>query len=1021
MVGQLKQSGARRSSGGRDRAGRTSVPATSSGSDSDAPPSSKRGGMSALRKHGTKRRSGSSSSSSAGKSGGGGGDGRGDRSGSRSSSKRGGRSSGRSSSKPPAADTDSSDVSSSDTSEDESAAKAATAKAAKAKAKKASDAPKDAPKAAAKAGAGSKAAAAAAADGKKAKAPAGKGNSDGDSSSSSSSSSSDEDSSSDNGRSKVARRILNDEEGVGSGGGAAAVGDTSFARARRGGAGARRASTDAAVQAAGWCQRTCSKLALSLGLSAKLRTPGEKRIEPLTGAQRTRIADGLDAVLGAGTGAAVRGREGSDDGDSEEEEEEEEEDGEEGGGESGGRGKKTRKAKAKAAVAAAAAAAAAGSSHGLSVFVSHADELEDDPLVTHPFVRVHVVDASTGRYLFKSDATRPATTFHEACASVPPAPAPVLAGAMGSGLPGSPTPPGTPAPPLARHGHAKNCEHIGPISTAPAALGPSKRRPMWREQLLFAEPFAAVLANPRALLLIEVVDFGPALPVEKLKAAGGVYGVAWGFLRPCGAFLRDHMPVQRAGLNLSGGGGGGGGGATEGGRGGGGGGGGSGGGGGGGAASTQPLRLQLHRYAKMTAAQQQQARTMGLCAGYPPVPPVFLQYLRGPTAWLGASSKLPCSIAVRVQAVPLPRRATVGRRPRHPLEVERFPLQLGGLTDEALPGGLAEMGGMGEDGEEEDGEGGGGGGGRQGAEMRRERRKREPLDRCRPPSTLVHRLGLSRGATATACGAFAIKFSPSGALLAVSCVEDGGRFPVRVFDVASGARRQELSGHQGLVYELCWGRDDTQLYSCSADGTARVWNVVPKEGMENLFDAVGSPYKGQKPVPVPGGGGGGEQEEEPQDDEAEAGEGGDEEQTTRGRANTNAPAPVGHRDERTLLMHVPPCPIYTICTFWDRRAPSAAAAAAGGAVGGSEAADGTDGVVLLTGARDGTLRAWDRNTGDPLGDPALRGKLDKGRQHHRAPINAVVADCQRGRVYSGDGAGEVKIWTPKKGARDPSR
>lgn len=64
MVGQLKQSGARRSSGGRDRAGRTSVPATSSGSDSDAPPSSKRGGMSALRKHGTKRRSGISSSSS---------------------------------------------------------------------------------------------------------------------------------------------------------------------------------------------------------------------------------------------------------------------------------------------------------------------------------------------------------------------------------------------------------------------------------------------------------------------------------------------------------------------------------------------------------------------------------------------------------------------------------------------------------------------------------------------------------------------------------------------------------------------------------------------------------------------------------------------------------------------------------------------------------------------------------------------------------------------------------------------
>ena len=110
-------------------------------------------------------------------------------------------------------------------------------------------------------------------------------------------------------------------------------------------------------------------------------------------------------------------------------------------------------------------------------------------------------------------------------------------------------------------------------------------------------------------------------------------------------------------------------------------------------------------------------------------------------------------------------------------------------------------------------------------------------------------------------------------------------------------------------------------------------------------------------------------------------------------------------EQLALLQHVPPCPVYASKFFWLGRGRAGAGA---GAAPGSGAATSC---VILSGARDGTIRLWNPATGEAHGAADTRGKLDQGRAHHKASINALAVDPLRSRIYSGDANGTVLIWT----------
>jgi WD40 repeat protein len=75
-----------------------------------------------------------------------------------------------------------------------------------------------------------------------------------------------------------------------------------------------------------------------------------------------------------------------------------------------------------------------------------------------------------------------------------------------------------------------------------------------------------------------------------------------------------------------------------------------------------------------------------------------------------------------------------------------------------------------------------------------------------PPETAVH----------------AVALSPDGKTLATG--DAAGQ--IQLWDVASATRVKTLSGHQGLIAELCFTGDGLTLASASHDRTARVWDVV---------------------------------------------------------------------------------------------------------------------------------------------------------------------------------------------------
>ncbi len=70
---------------------------------------------------------------------------------------------------------------------------------------------------------------------------------------------------------------------------------------------------------------------------------------------------------------------------------------------------------------------------------------------------------------------------------------------------------------------------------------------------------------------------------------------------------------------------------------------------------------------------------------------------------------------------------------------------------------------------------------------------------------------------------FALAFSPDDTKLAVGSNQSGKY--LSVWDVASGKRIADLSGHTDAVLSVAWSRDGKSLLSGSYDNAARLWNV----------------------------------------------------------------------------------------------------------------------------------------------------------------------------------------------------
>ncbi|XP_046907714.1 jouberin [Hypomesus transpacificus] len=139
----------------------------------------------------------------------------------------------------------------------------------------------------------------------------------------------------------------------------------------------------------------------------------------------------------------------------------------------------------------------------LGIYIHRADRLKTSLLVSHPMVKIHVIDELTGQYVKKEDSHRPVSSFYE----------------------------------------QENVDHILPIMTQPFDFKKNKSTiPEWEEQIVFNERFGYFLQKddetPKVMLFFEILDF---LTMEEARAnvdvdkhEQGFRKIAWAFLKLVG-------------------------------------------------------------------------------------------------------------------------------------------------------------------------------------------------------------------------------------------------------------------------------------------------------------------------------------------------------------------------------------------------------------------------------------------------------------------------------------------------------
>lgn len=140
----------------------------------------------------------------------------------------------------------------------------------------------------------------------------------------------------------------------------------------------------------------------------------------------------------------------------------------------------------------------------LGVYIHRTDRLKSDLMISHPMVKIHVVDEKTGQYVKKDDSERPVSSYYE----------------------------------------KENVDYILPIMTQPYDFKQlTSRLPEWEEQIIFNEKFPCLLQDfdegPKVILFFEILDFLSMNEVKSYTEARnqecGFRKIAWAFLKLLGA------------------------------------------------------------------------------------------------------------------------------------------------------------------------------------------------------------------------------------------------------------------------------------------------------------------------------------------------------------------------------------------------------------------------------------------------------------------------------------------------------
>ncbi|KAM6180637.1 jouberin [Erethizon dorsatum] len=136
----------------------------------------------------------------------------------------------------------------------------------------------------------------------------------------------------------------------------------------------------------------------------------------------------------------------------------------------------------------------------LGVYIHRTDRLKSDFMISHPMVKIHVVDEKTGQYVKKDDSEHPVSSYYE----------------------------------------KENVDYILPIMTQPYDFKQLKSRlPEWEEQIIFRENFPYLLQDfdegPKVILFFEILDF---LSMDEIKNNSEVRNQECGFRKIAWAFLK---------------------------------------------------------------------------------------------------------------------------------------------------------------------------------------------------------------------------------------------------------------------------------------------------------------------------------------------------------------------------------------------------------------------------------------------------------------------------------------------------
>ncbi|XP_008063631.1 jouberin isoform X2 [Carlito syrichta] len=136
----------------------------------------------------------------------------------------------------------------------------------------------------------------------------------------------------------------------------------------------------------------------------------------------------------------------------------------------------------------------------LGVCIHRTDRLKSDFMISHPMVKIHVVDENNGQYVKKDDSERPVSSYYE----------------------------------------KENVDYILPIMTQPYDFKQLKSRlPEWEEQIIFNENFSYLLRDfeesPKVILFFEILDF---LSMDEIKNNSEVQNQECGFRKIAWAFLK---------------------------------------------------------------------------------------------------------------------------------------------------------------------------------------------------------------------------------------------------------------------------------------------------------------------------------------------------------------------------------------------------------------------------------------------------------------------------------------------------